>query len=502
MSKPQAPQISPASLTGQPMLRQKPQALVTRHPIPEKDEFGSAIEQLSQNRHAYQQSLNQQQEILRQLPEKLSDYLILQQYASIKREDAFYELKKALYETTHKLVLLHQDYERLQTFLAQLCLSYNPENIKSKARKFVVFQGKNITGEEQAVVGDGWCTLYAIGVKDPKAALDELKAQLKQPKIVNYLRNAIYNNYHASKSGIERFEMKDKKDAQGKIIVTEIERLDKACQVDDISKQFEANKVFMAYLEDESVQAAYLDSLKENKYTNANIAEAYLALTEKRLALVADYGDANGRLANLSADDIDLLDPATLCLIYLPRETQSLAHYNIFKLNLSKEETKKVEGSLISPTSKLSSQSTSFTYFKPSDSTKPVWPSVPIETLSQQEPVEKIRELLQEFEGNEIKEILIHAFRTPPTFDQVREHLTFLRSSLLKAANTLVSDEIKKDTKRLDELLALLFKVPITSATVIEKANIFVDSYEFALDYKSVLAIGNIDTERKDFSMI
>lgn len=162
------------------------------------------IAKLDDNRKTYQSVYKWQQQILAKLPNlDLSDYQILSRFSNIEDNDPDKKLKQQLYTATKELFRLHQAFLILQN----LAPIINVTKRHRDTTKYAIVAGQKLIFKETAVVGDGWCTLNAIGIADPTAAINSLKNQLNNSNIINYIRNAIENNYQASLALGEEFDI-------------------------------------------------------------------------------------------------------------------------------------------------------------------------------------------------------------------------------------------------------------------------------------------------------
>jgi hypothetical protein len=431
----------------------------------------SYVDQLTANRSAYQQAMKRQQEARAKLPgSMLSDYHILTLYQTVNPRAPLAREKIALYQVTAELVRLHQAFLTIEALLLK-------ESVDSAVNRelYCLVGDQKITGKEQPVPGDGWCTLYAIGVTNPIQAITELKQHLDHPAIRNYIREAIHGNYQAYKADIESFALTEGKDKEGLDIKSTIEALYQACQVEQAEQSHLAFDKLMRYLEKPEVQAAYLDSLIKTKYTDANIAAAYLVLSKKKLAVLADYGLADGRLVNLSADEVNLFDTNMICLLFNPQAKQALAHYNLFIINAP-----------VPKAAQLISQQSSI--FKPAKS------SQALARENQEQRLKDCKHLLQRLQDNSVKTVLIDAFKTPPFYQkQPQAYQQRLRETLVSASKKVTDS----DKETFNELLQALFIVPSSERLVLARFPDSFRNYTFALEDKALFSLGETSLQEQ-----
>ncbi len=300
----------------------------------------SILNLLSENREQYRQIIQKQQELLSDFSDKLSDYEIFTQY-----ENSTEPKTVELYKVTQSLVSLNENLISLQNKLFTLNVEVQKEIFVSAKQKHIVHLGQKIHGKVEKIIGDGWCALRATGFDKPKEIVEDLKLYHadSDPKnikhyIINCLSRSIYNNYHAA------FGLKDQqialegKDCSGNNIAEKMRELYLALQskegikLNEDSKEF---REFFAYIGTKEVQQAYLDYIIRNSYADYNVILACLALEGKnrKVGLLIDYANQDGRLADLSDEEINLEDANCTCVIYQPNLNPLLAHYDRFILN-------------------------------------------------------------------------------------------------------------------------------------------------------------------------
>jgi len=204
-----------------------------------------------------------------------------------------------------------------------------------KPQWYAILQENVVTFEENMVIGDGWCTLNAIGIKDPQKALTDLQSQLDNPEIRHILSCAIEDNWYAHQSLSESFTLNGR-NAQSNDMLTEIRSLWQTLQsfppeATNTSTQKQARANFENYLSRKAVLKAYLQGLQRTKYVNSHIATACLKLQDKKLAVFRNdhINKANGQL---STDAKDVPDENTISLVFHPGQTQFVAHYNTLRV--------------------------------------------------------------------------------------------------------------------------------------------------------------------------
>lgn len=281
---------------------------------------------LEDNIKNYKVAFKWQQQALKRLPNSnnLSDYYILNNFDKIDENDPNKPVKKQLYNATKKLLTLHQEFLNLQNIKP---ISVSPPSSNNVVNKYADNKGQKLIFEENSVVGDGWCTLNAIGILEPSKAINLLKDHLNDPRIVRYIRNAIENNYQASLGLGEEFDIEGI-DNEGNNIKDKITTLDLKCK-NNVSSSYQEMLNYFGFPE---VQNAYLDYLLKTRYVDSNIAAACLSLQGKKLALFIDYNLPDGKLINMVEDDVLPNDINTVCLVLHPNSRSLLAHYNLLKI--------------------------------------------------------------------------------------------------------------------------------------------------------------------------
>lgn len=279
---------------------------------------------LQDNRKTYQTVYRWQQQALAKLPNlSLSDYQILNNLSKIDDSDSHKLIKQQLYTATRKLLELDQEFLRLQNASLISRSAKHPSN----ATKYADVVGQKVFFQEIPIDGDGWCTLNAIGITDPTGAINLIKNQLNDLRIIRYIRRAIETNYQASLALGKEFDIVGN-DNDNNNIKNKITALYLNCQNNDPTGYVE----MLGYLERTEVQIAYLDYLSKTRYVDSNIAAVCLLLQAKKLAFFIDYNLPDGQLINSIEDNVSPTDPTTVCLVFHPNSTYSSAQYNLLNI--------------------------------------------------------------------------------------------------------------------------------------------------------------------------
>ena len=302
---------------------------------------GDLIKDIKNNRIQYQKMLTTQHVQFSEINDlNLPDYQLLTEYSRINHNDFDNQKKRALFTTTLSLVKLDCEYYKLRS---KLFCEYPTKNITPISTDNLKYHSSIGTHqyhfEEQHFEEKEWCAMYAAGFDEPALVIEELVNQLHQPIIVNYIRRAIFNNYYASISLDEPFFVEGS-DADGCSIFDNIINHGSNC---DLSTYSDMQNNFMRYIERPMVQRAYLHTLLETKYADANIVAACLSLQGKKLALLIDYQLPDKSLVNYCEDDIKLEDDNVVKIIYHPNAGFYSPHYNALKLLAPPIQKQKVE---------------------------------------------------------------------------------------------------------------------------------------------------------------
>ncbi|MFN7095932.1 MAG: hypothetical protein ACK4M7_11260, partial [Burkholderiales bacterium] len=102
---------------------------------------------------------------------KLSDYQIISTISKIDDSDPHKAIKQQLYNATKELFRLHQEFLSLQN-VAPISSVKKHSN---SATRYANVAGQKLLFQEKSIVGDGWCTLNAIGIADPAEVINLLK---------------------------------------------------------------------------------------------------------------------------------------------------------------------------------------------------------------------------------------------------------------------------------------------------------------------------------------
>lgn len=272
--------------------------------------------------------LNIQDKLKNELSVHFTDYQIIEKFKNADKSSKEY----SLYDVTEKLIKNYQDLLSYRYILE----GENKKNPQQAQRLFAIVNNRRFELEEIPVIGDGWCTLTAIGIDEPELILQSLKANLNNNETIKrYLFQAIINNIYATDLG-ENFNISGI-DNDGNDIAEHINCLHTGLQNDTVSFIELTN-----YLSKQEVLSAYIDYLIETKYVDENIAAACLSLTGKHIAAFHSYL-GTGQLTSTVADDINLQDPNLVCVVFHPSDTQATAHYNILRITAVLEISEQVQ---------------------------------------------------------------------------------------------------------------------------------------------------------------
>ena len=301
----------------------------------------NVLELISEKKELYRQSLQKQQELLAALPNKLSDYAILTQYINSKESK-----EVELYEATQSLVALNENLILLQKKLFTLNAKVQKEIFVPLDQKHIVHLGQKKHGKVKKIIGDGWCALRAAGFDAPEWIMKNLKeyhAADIDPKnikhyVINYLSRSIYNNYQATFGLHEQQITLEGEDCSGNNIAKKMQELYQRIhnQKDaSLKENLKEHSEFFAYLETNEVQQAYLNYIIRYGYADYNIILACLAIQgeNRKVGLLIDYANQDGRLADLSDEGINPDNANCTWVIYQPNINPLLAHYNRFVLD-------------------------------------------------------------------------------------------------------------------------------------------------------------------------
>ena len=289
------------------------------------------LEQLQKLHHEY---LVEQQQLRASLKLTLTDYEILTLLDKVPNSEAYHEQKQQLYDITLKLFQYNQQM-----------LPFNYEDRPKHEVKavggedwYVNVNNRKIFFTETPVLGNGWCTLNAIGIADPQKAIKQLITNIKQKTITNitkgYLLQAIWNNYHARV--FEEPFLTTQIDSENQNILNKIQHLQgkiNAASLYTVENKTAHNNL-ITYLSRNDVLTAYLNYIIDSKYADENIAAALLDLSGKKFVALHNYKN-NGELY-CGSDQLNINDPSTVFVIYHPSSKPDLAHYNTLTYNHAK----------------------------------------------------------------------------------------------------------------------------------------------------------------------
>ncbi len=331
----------------------------SEHPVTLDDE--AFLEELSKEISIldaeYTKCLNNQARLIQILKTNLSDYQILTEFKVVSADDPDYQIKLELYELTNRMILLYKELNLKREGLK----SYFDQNKSHPAVYTAIIEGKEYTFKCQTVEGDGWCALNSVGIENPLEALNELQQRLDDSRISRLILQALENNIHAIRLDEPFGLVEGDRDA-----VQKREKvLDLYWQIQFATSQEQQREAyinFLKYISQKEILQAYIQYLKKSKYVDENIAAACLALKNKTLAVFHNYLN-NGQLSSLVADNINLTDADTVCIVLHPCRTHGLSHYDCLQFNGVK---------LLKPAPPTAKQKGAFsgsanapTYFKP-----------------------------------------------------------------------------------------------------------------------------------------
>jgi hypothetical protein len=302
--------------TNKPLLENK---LVSAAP----SRIENLIAQIDAVNKEYELTLGaQQRAIVQNKCEHLTDYQLMHYPYSPGSTQA--SPLHTLSELTFKLSTLYATQQNLieQVLQASSALT----NTDTQASLHGIFKNKKVLFEEISVPGDGWCALKAANISDPVRAIEELMLHLSNVTCVNFIAKSIENNYLSSLSLKEPFVLGNV--LGNDVIVEKIKNYYALCQTESSDLRESAYAEFKHYIENPSVQRAYLKALLTSKYADCNIAAAYLSLSGKKLALFIDLNLPDKKLVNCVADEVDVQDRNTVCVIFHPNTQSSISHYN------------------------------------------------------------------------------------------------------------------------------------------------------------------------------
>lgn len=287
----------------------------------------------------YRETLKQQGVLIKKLGLSLTDYQILNKYKDIPMNKDNASEKKELYELTLKLLSLHQLLIAQARYLRQEFIN----SVSNSIEWYVIIDNQRITFTEQEVAGDGWCALNAAGIVDPESSINQLKENINNELIHDYLMRAIANNIHAI-SLEESFNITGFDSDNNNIhsVIWDLYFELQQCVVLNSAAHQNAYAKFMNYISRHDVLKVYLDYLISSRYVDQNIVAACLEFQEKKLVVFHNYLDS-GQLTCNSVDDFNLEDPNTVCLIFHPGTAQGNAHYNLLRCSPSPRQESAVE---------------------------------------------------------------------------------------------------------------------------------------------------------------
>lgn len=288
------------------------------------------IKQVEENRKMHFTLLEKQKKLLQSISvQYMLDYEILCQYStsSIQIDDEYYSEKLAIFDITRRLLINQQELIKFESQIdAHLKNATNTNSNKTNNEYHCVLRGQKIFFQPIDVSGDGWCTLWAAGVENPEAAIEELINNWNNPKISHYLNDAIYNH---SNSGEELNILGV--DDKGENITAKLKEFKRAF-ASSKNGDFSLESTYRGYLGKKEVIQAYLRYVLSTRYAPPQLAEAWLSLHGKQLFLMRDYGSTDGKLAVLAPEHIQIKDSDVIFIIQKYHPNPQCCHYNTAKI--------------------------------------------------------------------------------------------------------------------------------------------------------------------------